>query len=350
MKALVYHGPGTIAWEDVPEPKLQEPTDALVRIETTTICGTDLHILKGDVPAVTDGRILGHEGVGVVTDVGADVTEVAVGDRVIISCISKCGSCDYCRAAMPSHCTGLGGIGWIFGHLVDGTQAEQVRVPYADTGLIRLPEGVSAEQGVMLSDILPTGYEIGVQYGHVSAGDTVAVVGVGPIGLAAIMTAGPSGASRIIAVDGNPFRLATARAFGATDTIDINEVDDVAAAIRDLSPDGLGVDVAIEAVGVPATFATCVDAIRPGGRVANVGVHGEPVEFPIQDQWINNITVTTGLVNAVTTEDLLSEIEAGSIAPEKFVTHRFALGDIMEAYEVFGHAVDHDALKVVLTA
>lgn len=350
MKALVYHGPGNKAWEEVPDPQIQEPTDALVRIETTTICGTDLHILKGDVPAVTDGRILGHEGVGVVTEVGPEVTDVAVGDRVIISCISKCGTCDYCLADMPAHCQTLGGIGWIFGHLIDGTQAESVRVPHADNGLIKLPEGVTAEQAVMLSDILPTGYEIGVLYGDVSEGDTVAVVGVGPIGLAAIMTAGPRGASRVIAVDGNPFRLATAREFGASDTIDITEVDDVVAAIKELTSDGLGVDVAVEAVGVPATFATCVDAIRPGGRVANVGVHGEAVEFPIHEQWINNITVTTGLVNAVTAEELLGEIRAGSIAPEKFVTHRFALDDMIEAYDVFTNAVDHDALKVVLSA
>lgn len=350
MKALVYHGPGNKAWEDVPEPTIQDPTDAIVKVETTTICGTDLHILKGDVPAVTDGRILGHEAVGVVSEVGSDVTDIAVGDRVIVSCISKCGTCDYCVADMPSHCQNLGGIGWIFGHLIDGTQAEYVRVPYADNGLIPLPDGVTAEQGVMLSDILPTGYEIGVLYGDVSEGDVVAVVGAGPVGLAAIMTAGTQGASRIIAVDGNAFRLQQALDFGATDTVNISEVDDVVAALKAMSDDGLGVDVAIEAVGVPATFSTCLGSIRPGGRVANVGVHGAPVEFPLQDEWINNITVTTGLVNAVTTEQLLGEIKAGTIAPEKFTTHRFTLDQMMEAYEVFGNAMDHDALKVVITA
>lgn len=350
MKALVYHGPGNKAWEDVPEPTIQDPTDAIVKVETTTICGTDLHILKGDVPAVTDGRILGHEAVGVVSEVGPDVTDMAVGDRVIVSCISKCGTCDYCLADMPSHCQNLGGIGWIFGHLIDGTQAEYVRVPYADNGLIRLPDGVTAEQGVMLSDILPTGYEIGVLYGDVSDGDVVAVVGAGPVGLAAIMTAGTQGASRIIAVDGNAFRLQQALDFGATDTVNISEVDDVVGTLKGMSEDGLGVHVAIEAVGIPATFSTCLDAIRPGGRVANVGVHGEPVEFPLQEQWINNITVTTGLVNAVTTEQLLGEIKAGAIAPEKFTTHRFTLDQMMEAYDVFGNAADHDALKVVITA
>ncbi|MCZ7533804.1 MAG: alcohol dehydrogenase catalytic domain-containing protein [Acidimicrobiia bacterium] len=350
MKAVVYHGPGNKVWEEVPNPTIIDPTDAIVKVETTTICGTDLHILKGDVPAVTEGRILGHEGVGVVTEVGAEVTDIKVGERVIISCVTKCGVCSYCLANMPSHCQTVGGIGWIFGHLIDGTQAEYVRVPFADNGLIRLPEGVSDEQGVMLSDILPTGLEIGVQYGDVSQGDVVAVIGTGPIGLAAIMTAVPAGAAKIIAVDGNAFRLAQALEFGATDTININEVDDVAAALKAKSDDGLGVDVAIEAVGVAATWNTALASIRPGGNVANVGVHGSAVEFPIQDHWINNITITTGLVNGVTAEELLDEIQSGAIAPEKFTTHRFPLDDIMEAYDVFENAVDHDALKVILTA
>jgi alcohol dehydrogenase len=350
MKALVYHGPGKKAWEDMPNPKIDAPTDAIVRVDTTTICGTDLHILKGDVPAVTDGRILGHEGVGTVLEVGDACTKVKVGDRVIISCVSKCGECDYCKRGMPSHCQNLGGIGWIFGHLIDGTQAEMVRVPYADNGLIPLPDGVTDEQGVMLSDILPTGYEIGVLYGAVTSGDVVAVVGAGPVGLAAIMTAGTRGASKVIAVDSNEFRLQQARLFGATDTVNIREVDDVVGALKAMSPDGLGVDVAIEAVGVPETFSTALDSIRPGGRVANVGVHGHPVSFPIERDWINNITITTGLVNATTTEELLGEIERGHITPERFATHRFALDEIMDAYDVFANAVDHDTLKVVLTA
>ena len=349
MKALVYHGPGRKAWEDVPDPTIQDPTDAIVRMETTTICGTDLHILKGDVAAVTDGRVLGHEGVGVVTEVGPGCTKVAVGDRVIVSCISKCGTCDYCRAGLPSHCQTLGGIGWVFGHLIDGTQAELVRVPFADNGLIPLPAGVSAEQGTMLSDILPTGYEIGVRYGQVKQGDVVAVIGSGPIGLAAIMTAAPSGASRTIAVDGNAFRLAQAKEFGATDTIDISATDDVVGELKRLSRDGLGVDVAIEAVGVPATFATCLDSIRPGGRVANVGVHGTPVSFPIERDWINNITITTGLVNATTAPQLLDKISAGEIDPAKFVTHRFSFDEVLEAYDTFANAADRQALKVVMT-
>lgn len=350
MKALVFHGPGERAWEEVTDPAIVEPTDALVRIDTTTICGTDLHILKGDVPAVTPGRVLGHEGVGTVLETGTGCLKVRAGQRVIVSCICKCGTCGYCKQGMPSHCQTLGGIGWVFGHLIDGTQAEYVRVPFADNGLVPVPPGVSDEQAVMLSDILPTGYEIGVQYGAVGAGDVVAVVGVGPVGLAAIMTARPLGASRIIAVDGDPFRLEAACAFGATDVIDIGAVDDVPAALRRMSADGLGVDVAIEAVGVPATFTTCLDAIRPGGVVANVGVHGKPVEFPIQRAWIDNITIRTGLVNATTTEDLLGLIAAHEIAPERFATHHFKLAQIMDAYDVFAAAADHHALKVVLTA
>ncbi|GGK68892.1 zinc-dependent alcohol dehydrogenase family protein [Ornithinimicrobium pekingense] len=348
MKALVYHGPGSKAWEDVPDPVLQDPTDAIVKVETTTICGTDLHILKGDVPAVTDGRILGHEGVGVVTEVGEACTRVKVGDRVIISCISKCMECDYCKGGLTSHCQTLGGIGWIFGHLIDGTQAEYVRVPFADNGLIPLPEGVTPEQGAMLSDILPTGFEIGVQYGHVKDGDVVAVIGAGPVGLAAIMTAASSGAAKVIAVDGNKFRLEAARDFGATDTLEAGP--DVVDQLRAMGRGGGGVDVAIEAVGIPATFTTCLDSIRPGGRVANVGVHGAPVSFPIERDWINNITVTTGLVNATTTEQLLGDISAGKIAPEKFVTHRFTFDQWEEAYDTFARAADEHALKVIVTA
>ena len=348
MKAMVYHGPNKKAWESVPDPVIQQPTDAIVKVEVTTICGTDLHILKGDVPAVTDGRILGHEGVGVVTEVGAGCTKVSVGDRVIISCISKCMECDYCKMGLTSHCQTLGGIGWIFGHLIDGTQAEYVRVPFADNGLIPLPAGVTAEQGTMLSDILPTGYEIGVLYGAVKQGDVVAVIGAGPVGLAAIMTAATAGAGKVIAVDGNKFRLEESRQFGATDTIDATSGDTVEQ-LKQLSHDGLGVDVAIEAVGIPATFGTALDSIRPGGRVANVGVHGAPVTFPIDRDWINNITITTGLVNATTAPELLDQIKSGVLKPEKFVTHRFTFDEFDEAYRTFADAADEHALKVIIT-
>ena len=348
MKAIVYGGPGNKAWEDVPEPGIQDPTDAIVKVECTTICGTDLHILKGDVPAVTEGRILGHEGVGVVTEVGPSCTSVTVGDRVIISCISKCMECEYCKAGLTSHCQTLGGIGWIFGHLIDGTQAEYVRVPYADNGLIPLPDTVTAEQGTMLSDILPTGYEIGVLNGAVKQGDVVAVVGVGPVGLAAVMTASSQGASKVIAVDGNKFRLDASREFGATETVDASG-DDLVAELRRLSRDGLGVDVAIEAVGIPATFGLALDSIRPGGRVANIGVHGEGVQFPIERDWINNITITTGLVNATTAPELLDKITSGAIDPAKFVTHRFTFDQFLGAYDTFADAAKQRALKVIIS-
>jgi alcohol dehydrogenase len=348
MKALVYHGPGKKSWDEVPDPTIQDPTDAIVKVESTTICGTDLHILKGDVPTVSEGRILGHEGVGVVTEVGSGCSNVKVGDRVIISCISKCMECDFCLAGLTSHCRTLGGIGWHLGHLIDGTQAEYVRIPFADHGLIPLPDGISADQGVMLSDILPTGYEIGVLYGAVKPGDEVAVIGAGPVGLAAIMTAGSAGAVKVIAVDGNAFRLGEARGFGATDVINVSDGDPVTA-IKALSRDGLGVDVAIEAVGVPATFGTALDSIRPGGHVANVGVHGESANLPLERDWINNITITTGLVNATTAPELLDQIKSGGLAPEKFVTHHFTFDQFIEAYDTFGNAAAERALKVIIT-
>jgi alcohol dehydrogenase len=349
MKALVYHGPGSKTWEEVPDPQITQATDAIVQVDTTTICGTDLHILKGDVPAVTDGRVLGHEGVGTVTDIGSAVNSLAVGDRVIISCINACGSCSYCQQQLPSHCLadeGMSGIGWILGHLIDGTQAEYVRVPFADTSLYKLPEGVDDEAALMLSDILPTGFEIGVRNGGVKPGDVVAVVGAGPVGLAAIMTVGLYGASRVIAIDLDANRREVAESFGATDSVDsgTEEWRDAVMAMTD----GLGVDVAIEAVGVPATFEMCTQLIRPGGAVANVGVHGAPAELALQDLWIKDVSITTGLVSATTTAMLLKLVAQGKLQPEQFVTHRFGLGDIIDAYDTFGRAAETKALKVAL--
>ncbi len=350
MKALVYHGPGIKAWEDVPDPALQDSTDVIVKIDMTTICGTDLHILKGDVEAVTDGRILGHEGVGTITEVGAMVKYWKPGDRVIISCITNCGMCSYCRKGLPSHCQTVGGIGWIFGHLIDGTQAEYVRVPYADSSLYPLPDGVSDEEGVFISDILPTGYEIGVRDGGVKPGDVVAVVGAGPVGLAAIMTAGLHGASRVIAIDLDDNRLqAATRDFGATHSVNSTAKDWVAQ-VNALTDEGLGVDVAIEAVGIPATVHACLDIVRPGGAVANVGVHGAPVELHMNKHWIDNIRLSMGLVNSVTGGMLLKMVAEGKLPVGKLATHRFALDQMMEAYDVFADAAKNKALKVVLTA
>jgi alcohol dehydrogenase len=350
MKALVYHGPGSKAWEDVPDPQIQRPTDAIVRIDTTTICGTDLHILKGDVPAVQDGRILGHEGVGTVTEVGPGVQSLAVGDRVIVSCITACGTCAYCRRGLYSHCLadeGAPGLGWILGHLIDGTQAEQVRIPFADSSLYKVPEGVDDQAAVMLSDILPTGFEIGVRNGQVSPGDVIAVVGAGPVGLAAIMTSMLDGPAGIIAVDLDPNRLDQALQFGATDAVNAGDPDWYEQVMA--LTDGLGVDVAIEAVGVPDTFTMCTRIVRPGGHVANIGVHGHPVELALQDLWIKDVTMTTGLVSTSTTPMLLRLVEHHKLPAASFATHTFRLDQIDEAYDTFGHAADTKALKVVMT-
>lgn len=351
MKALVYGGPGEKSWKDVPDPQIQNPSDVIVQVDTTTICGTDLHILKGDVPAVEKGRVLGHEGVGTITETGSSVTSLKVGDRVIISCIKSCGHCSNCKTGLYSHCLGdegKSGIGWIFGHLIDGTQAEYVRVPYAENSLHRLPEGVSDEQAVMLSDILPTGFEIGVQYGRVKPGDVVAVVGAGPVGLAAIATAGLYGAASIIALDLDPNRLAKAKEFGATDTVLSSDPDWKEQVVA--LTDGQGVDVAIEAVGIPATFSMCTEIVRPGGNVANVGVHGKPVELHVESLWIQNINISMGLVNANTTPMLLKLVAQKKITAEKFATHHFTFDQFMDAYDTFSRAAETNALKVVITA
>jgi len=349
MKALVYQGPGKKAWMEVPPPRIQHPTDVVVRIDTTTICGTDLHILKGDVPAVTPGRILGHEGVGVITEVGSSVSTLKVGDNVIISCIKSCGRCMFCKQGIFAHCLGeegAVGVGWVFGHLIDGTQAEFVRVPYAENSVYKLPKRVTNQQGVLLSDILPTGFEIGVQYGQTKPGDIVAVVGAGPIGLSVIMTAGLYGAAKIIAIDLDANRIEQARKFGATDGVSSADPDwkNQVMALTD----GWGVDVAVEAVGVPATFEMATQIVRPGGHVANVGVHGKPVELRLQDLWIHNITISMGLVNTNTTPMLLRLVAEGRLDVDKFITHRFKLDDMMAAYDTFGRAAETKALKVII--
>ncbi|GAB1516730.1 zinc-dependent alcohol dehydrogenase family protein [Actinophytocola sp. KF-1] len=344
MKALVYGGPGKREWRDVATPTLMDPTDAIVRVDAVTICGTDLHILKGDVPEVTPGRILGHEAVGTIQEVGAAVTTVKPGDRVLVSCISACGRCQYCRAGAYGQC--LGGGGWILGHLVDGTQAEYVRVPFADTSTYVLPDQVSDESAVLLADILPTSYEVGVRNGRVEPGDTVVVVGAGPIGLAAITTAQFYSPSHIVAVDLAQSRLDAAKQFGAD--VVARTGHEAVAAVRDLTG-GLGADVVIEAVGVPETFELCTTLVRAGGHVANVGVHGKAATLHLEDLWIRNVTITTGLVDTSSTPMLLRMLAAGRIDPGRFITHRFALDEMQAAYDVFSRPQDTGALKVVLT-
>jgi alcohol dehydrogenase len=344
MKALVYDGPGKRDWRDMPQPTVVAPTDAIVRVDAVTICGTDLHILKGDVPTVTPGRILGHEAVGTIHEVGAAVTTVKPGDRVLVSCISACGRCQYCRVGSYGQC--LGGGGWILGHLVDGTQAEFVRVPFADTSTYVLPEQVSDESAVLLADILPTSYEVGVRNGAVGPGDTVVIVGAGPIGLAAITTAQLYSPSHIVAVDLAQSRLDAAKQFGAD--IVATPGPELAAMIRELTG-GVGADVVIEAVGVPETFELCTTLVRAGGHVANVGVHGKPATLHLEDLWIRNVTITTGLVDTSSTPMLLRMLAAGRIDTARFVTHRFALDEMPAAYEVFSQPQQSGALKVVLT-
>jgi alcohol dehydrogenase len=346
MKALVYHGPGQRAWESVADPTIIEPTDAIVRIDSSTICGTDLHILKGDVPEVTPGTVLGHEAVGTVVEVGSAVTTVRAGDRVLVSCITACGRCRFCKEGHYGLCTGGGG--WIFGHLINGLQAEYARVPFADTSVYKVPESLSNEQVLFLADILPTAYEIGVLNGRVEPGDTVAVVGAGPIGLATIMTAKLHTPGKIVAIDLADARLEKALEFGADVAIN-NGSEDAVARVMSLTG-GLGADVAVEAVGVPETFELCADLIRPGGRVANVGVHGHPATLHLEKLWIRDVLITTGLVDTTTTPKLLKLIEAGRLDPTPFATHRFALADVEEAYDVFGAAAESHALKVVLEA
>ena len=346
MRALVYHGPGKKDWEEVAKPTLLADTDAIVRVDAVTICGTDLHILKGDVPTVTEGRILGHEAVGTIEEIGAGVKTRKVGDKVLVSCITSCGSCRFCREGRYGQC--IGGGGWILGHTIDGTQAEYVRVPFADTSTHRAPAGVSDEQLLMLADILPTGYEVGVLNGAVRPGDVVAVVGAGPIGLSAIMGARLLSPAHVVAIDLADSRLEAAKQFGADVTVN-NGREDAMAVVAGLT-EGLGADVAMEAVGVPATFELAAELIRPGGRVANIGVHGEPVALHLEDLWIRNVTITTGLVDTYSTPTLLKLTESHQVDAGRFVTHHFALADFMEAYEVFGNAADTGALKVVVTA
>jgi alcohol dehydrogenase len=343
MKALVYHGPGKRAWEDRPRPEIRNATDAVVHITTSTICGTDLHILKGDLPAVVDGRILGHEGIGIVEDVGDAVSVFHRGDRVLISCITACGKCASCRKKMYSHCQSGG---WILGNTIDGTQAEYVRIPHADTSLYLCPPNVDDEALVMLSDILPTGFECGVLNGGVKPGDTVAIVGAGPVGLAVLLTAQLYSPNAVIMIDLDESRLDRAQGFGATHVI--NSTDGRAVERVMALTNRVGVDVAIEAVGTPATFDICQAIVAPGGRLANVGVHGKPVALHLEQLWDRNMTLTTRLVDTETTSMLLTLVQSGRLSAARLVTHRFALDDAMTAYDTFGNAASEHALKVVL--
>jgi alcohol dehydrogenase len=344
MKALVYHGPGKKSWEEKPRPEIIKPTDAIVKISRTTICGTDLHIMKGDVPEVADGRIIGHEGVGIIEEVGSTVTNFKKGDHVLISCITSCSKCAYCKKGMYSHCEDGG---WILGHLIDGTQAEYVRVPHASNSLYPIPAGADEEALVMLSDILPTGFECGVLNGQVKPGDVIAIVGAGPIGLASLLTAQLYSPAAIIMIDKDDNRLEVSGRFGATQTINF-ESDDPIKKISELT-DNVGVDVAIEAVGVPESFELCESIIAPGGHIANIGVHGKSASLHLENLWAKNITITTGLVDTVSTPMLLKTVQGKKLEPSQLITHRFKLNQILDAYHTFEHAADEKALKVIMS-
>lgn len=344
MKALVYGGKGMIELKEVPVPKIAKPTDAIIRLTKTTICGTDLGIIKGKVPTVKPGTTLGHEGVGIVEEVGASVRNFKKGDHVIISCITSDGSCEYCKRGMYAHCEDGG---WILGHLINGTQAEYVCIPHADNSLHPIPAGADEEALVMLSDILPTGYEIGVLNGRVKPGDTIAIVGSGPIGMAALLTAQFYSPAKIYMIDLDDNRLQLAKKFGATDIINSGTEDVIKKIMAETKN---GVDVAIEAVGLPATFDLCQNMVRPGGNIAVVGVHGHSVDLQLQKLWIQNITLTTGLVSTNTTPMLLKNVTSGKLEPKKLITHHFKMDDILHAYEVFGNAGDEKAMKVIIEA
>ena len=343
MKALVYHGPGKKTLENRPMPRIDTATDAIVKLTKTTICGTDLHILKGDVATCAPGRILGHEGVGIIAEVGAGVTGFAKGDAVLISCISSCGKCEYCRRGMYSHCT-TGG--WILGNTIDGTQAEFVRIPHADMSLYPIPGGADEEALVMLSDILPTSFECGVLNGKVEPGSTVAIVGSGPIGLAALLTAQFYSPAQIIMIDLDDNRLEVAKRFGATSTI--NSSDGKAAEAVMAMTGKRGVDTAIEAVGIPATFELCEKIVTAGGHIANIGVHGKKVDLHLETLWDRNISITTRLVDTATIPMLFKTVASGKVDPKRLITHRFKFDKILDAYETFGNAAKTKSLKVII--
>ena len=346
MNALVYRGPNDIRFEPVPDPTLLEPTDAIVAVHATTICGSDLHIVRGDLPEVEIGRILGHEAVGVVEQIGSAVHTLAVGDRVLVSCITSCGTCRFCRASQYGQC--MGGGGWILGHTIDGTQAEKVRVPFADLSTYPVPAGVADEEFLMLADILPTAFEVGVINGQVSPGDVVAVIGAGPVGLSAIVGSRLFSPSQIISIDLAATRLDAAKRFGA-DVIINNSLEDPKRKIDELT-DGLGVDVAIEAVGMAATFELAAALIRPGGRLANVGVHGKPATLHLETLWTRDVTITTGLCDTSSIPVLSRLLRSHQINAEPFITHRLHLNEIERGYELSEEAATTGALKIVFTS
>ena len=343
MKALVYYGDHNIALEERPKPTIIKPTDVIIKVLKTTICGTDLGIYKGKNPEIESGRILGHEGVGIIEEIGGGVSQFKKGDKVLISCITSCGSCEYCKKQMYAHCKDGG---WILGYMIDGVQAEYVRIPHADNSLHSIPENIDDEIAVLLSDILPTGHEIGVLYGNVKPGDEIAIVGAGPVGMSALLTAQFYSPSKIIMIDLDDNRLQLAKELGATHTINSGTTNVAKATTEIVGTEG--VDAAIEAVGLPATWNICQKIVKPGAHIANIGVHGKKVDFNIEKLWIKNLTITTGLVNTNTTPMLLKAAATNHLDLKKMITHHFPLSELEHAYQVFLNGAKEKAMKIII--
>jgi len=343
MKALIYDEPGKIRWDEHPDPKIQQDTDIILRVTTTTICGSDTHIIKGGVPDTPYGTVLGHEGVGVVESVGNAVRNVVPGDRVLATCVTACGFCRFCTAQQYGQC--LNG-GWALGHLIDGVQAEYARIPYAQNSLYKIPDALTDEQVLFLTDILATGYEVGVLMGQVRPGDTVVIVGSGPVGLSATLTAQLFSPANIVVVDLVESRRKKALELGATHAVSPEEVHDL---VSDLT-DGLGADVTMEAAGFPAPFELAADLVRSGGRIANIGVHEEPATLHIEKLWAKQVTITTGIPSALTVPALMKAIAAGTLDATSLISHRIPLNETAQGYEIFKNAAETNALKVVMYA
>lgn len=344
MKALVYYDVGKKIWEEKKIPEIQTSTDVIVRILKTTICGTDLHIMKGNVATVTKGRILGHEGVGVIEKIGSSVTNFLEGDTVLISCITSCGKCYFCKKGFLGHCADGG---WILGNTIDGCQAEYVLIPHADNSLYHVPKNVDIESLVMLSDILPTGLEVGVMEGKVQFGSIIAIVGAGPVGLAALLTSQLYSPDEMIMIDLDDNRLEISKSLGATQVI--NNKDGTAVEQIMQMTRGKGVDVAIEAIGTPSGWYMCEDMVSAGGNIAMLGVHGKSVTLHLERMWKKNFTLTAGLVHTTTIPMLMKAVQSGKINPKKLISHHFKLSEMERAYDVFGNAAHHKALKVMMT-
>lgn len=390
MKAVVFRDVGDIRLEDVPEPELREPTDAIVRVTASAICGTDLHMVRGTMPGMEEGTILGHEAVGVVEEVGDGVRNLEPGDRVVVPSTIACGSCSYCRAGYHAQCDNANPAGHRAGTAFfggpaesggfDGLQAEYARIPFANVGPVKLPDDVSDDAGLLLSDIFPTGY-FAAELAEIGAGDTVAVFGCGPVGQFAVASAFLMDAGRVIAVDRVESRLAMARRQGA-ETVHFEEEDPVEAVLELTS--GIGVDRAVDAVGVDAEPATrgpaadgpdgagreqveryapdadpdaeawrpgraptralewCVEALAKAGTLAVVGVYPAAVtDFPLGRAMMRNFTVRMGNCHhRAYIPGLLRLVDSGAVHPAEMLTRRESFDDAIEAYESFDRRED----------